>query len=119
MDVPGSFGLWVKQLRKELDLTQAELAGRAACSPVTIKKIEADERRPSKQMADVLARALQVDSSSVMEQFLASARTGSLQAASIKLESMSLPDVKDPPASFSAGQPHHRDDCPLRPYPAG
>ncbi len=56
MDVPGSFGLWVKQLRKELDLTQAELAGRAACSPVTIKKIEADERRPSKQMADMLAR---------------------------------------------------------------
>jgi hypothetical protein len=53
MNSPDTFGQWMKQRRKELDLTREELAGRVACSPVAIKKIEADERRPSKPMADV------------------------------------------------------------------
>ena len=58
-----SFGEWLRQRRKALDLTQAELADQVGCSTVTIRKIEADERRPSKQiserMADVLAIALE------------------------------------------------------------
>ncbi|HET9224445.1 MAG TPA: helix-turn-helix transcriptional regulator, partial [Roseiflexaceae bacterium] len=41
-----SFGYWVRRRRKALDLTQAELAQRVGCAMVTIKKIEADERRP-------------------------------------------------------------------------
>lgn len=59
MNVNGSFGDWLKQRRKALDLTQADLADQVGCSTMTIRKIEADERRPSKQiserMADVLA----------------------------------------------------------------
>src|SRR5215467_10758148 len=58
-----SFGRWLRQRRKALDLTQPELAEQVACSVTTLQKIEADERRPSKQiterLADVLAISLE------------------------------------------------------------
>src|SRR6185295_9084539 len=59
MNMNGSFCGWLKQHRKTLDLTQAELADQVGCTVTTIQKIEADLRRPSKQIAthlmDVLA----------------------------------------------------------------
>ena len=55
-----SFGTWVKRRRKALDLTQQELAGQIGCSPSLIFKIESDERRPSRQMADLLAEKLDI-----------------------------------------------------------
>ena len=51
MDTLTVFGPWLKQRRKALDLTQAELAGVVGCAMMTIQKIEAEERRPSKQLA--------------------------------------------------------------------
>ena len=56
----GSFGTWLKHRRRELDLTQAELARRAGCSKAAIRKIEADERKPSQQLAGLLARELHI-----------------------------------------------------------
>lgn len=53
-----SFGQWLKKRRKALDLTQNELAKRVGCATITIQKIEANERRPSKQMARLLAEHL-------------------------------------------------------------
>ncbi|MFN2137519.1 MAG: tetratricopeptide repeat protein [Candidatus Promineifilaceae bacterium] len=53
-----SFGAWLKRFRKERGLTQKELATRAFCSPETIKKIESDQRRPSRELAESLALAL-------------------------------------------------------------
>lgn len=55
-----SFGEWVRQQRKKLNLTQAALAERVGCAVVTIKKIEQDERRPSPQIADLLADCLAI-----------------------------------------------------------
>jgi len=55
MDGHPSFGAWLKERRKELDLTQFDLADRIGCSQDTIHKIEKDERRPSRQMAELLA----------------------------------------------------------------
>ena len=55
-----SFGYWVRRQRKALDLTQKELARRAWCSVATIKKIESDQRRPSRQLAETLAGCLAV-----------------------------------------------------------
>jgi predicted ATPase/DNA-binding XRE family transcriptional regulator len=55
-----SFGQWVKKRRKELDLTQEELALRISCSMTLIQKIEAGERRPSRQMAELLSQQLAV-----------------------------------------------------------
>jgi predicted ATPase/transcriptional regulator with XRE-family HTH domain len=43
-----------------LDLTQKELAQRAGCSVVALQKIERDERRPSRQLAERLADFLEV-----------------------------------------------------------
>src|SRR5579859_2848444 len=55
-----SFGNWLRQRRKALDLTQFDLADQVGCSVVTIRKIEADERRPSKQIAERLADVLAI-----------------------------------------------------------
>ena len=55
-----TFGVWIKRRRKVLDLTQQELAERVGCSVATIIKIEADERRPSRQIADLLVRYLEI-----------------------------------------------------------
>lgn len=55
-----SFGTWVKRRRRSLDLTQQELARQIGCSPSLIFKIESDERRPSRQMAELLARQLDI-----------------------------------------------------------
>lgn len=58
IDFPLSFGEWLKRRRKELDLTQAELAERASCTVFALRKIESGERRPSKQLAGLLAKPL-------------------------------------------------------------
>src|SRR5512136_2502526 len=55
-----SFGQRVKTLRRELGLTQDELARRVGCAPVTLRKIEYDDLRPSVQIAERLAMALNV-----------------------------------------------------------
>lgn len=57
---PASLGEWIKQRRKALDLTQEELAKRAGCSVFALRKIETGNRRPSKQLAGLLADALQI-----------------------------------------------------------
>jgi tetratricopeptide (TPR) repeat protein/transcriptional regulator with XRE-family HTH domain len=55
-----SFGYWLRRRRKALDLTQEALGQRVACSGFSIRKIEADERRPSRQLAERLATSLAV-----------------------------------------------------------
>ena len=47
-----SFGQWLRHRRRELDLTQDELARQIGCAPITIRKIESEELRPSKQLAE-------------------------------------------------------------------
>ena len=68
-----SFGYWVRRQRKALDLTQQVLADRVGCSLAAIKKIESDERRPSRQIAERLAEVLNVPASQ-REMFLEVAR---------------------------------------------
>jgi predicted ATPase/transcriptional regulator with XRE-family HTH domain len=59
-DSPVIFNEWLKRRRKALDLTQAELAKRAGCSVGALRKIESGDRRPSKQLAGLLAKALEI-----------------------------------------------------------
>lgn len=68
-----TFGQWVKQRRKALGLTQQNLASVIACSKETINKVEGDRRRPSLQIAHLLARHLQIPTTDY-EQFLHLAR---------------------------------------------
>jgi predicted ATPase/ABC-type glycerol-3-phosphate transport system substrate-binding protein/DNA-binding XRE family transcriptional regulator len=56
-----SFGYWLRRQRKARDLTQAALAELAGCAVVTLRKIEADERRPSRQLLRRFAQIFQLD----------------------------------------------------------
>lgn len=55
-----SIGYWIKQRRKTLFLTQKQLADLVGCALITIAKLEADERKPSREVAILLARHLQI-----------------------------------------------------------
>jgi len=55
-----SFGRLLKERRRALDLTQEELARRVGCASITIKKIEAETLRPSRQIAERLATVLDI-----------------------------------------------------------
>ena len=55
-----SFGHWLRLRRKALDYTQEQLANLVGCAPETLRKIEADRRRPSQQIAERLADNLAI-----------------------------------------------------------
>lgn len=55
-----SFGYWLRRRRKALDLTQRALAQAVSCSEDAIRKIEADERRPSRRLAERIAERLAI-----------------------------------------------------------
>jgi transcriptional regulator with XRE-family HTH domain/tetratricopeptide (TPR) repeat protein len=68
-----SFGYWVRRRRTILEMTQADLAQRVSCSLSMLRKIERDERRPSAQLAQLLADQLAIDAAQRV-QFLRLAR---------------------------------------------
>src|SRR5689334_15401323 len=86
-----SFGAWVRRRRKALDLTQADLARRVGCAESMLRKIEADARRPSRQIAERLARALELPEGE---------RAAFLQAARAELavDRLAAPGEAPPPA---------------------
>ena len=54
-----TFGTWLRQKRKEKGLTQETLAGLASCSTTYLKKIEAGQRQPTRQVVEALLDALE------------------------------------------------------------
>src|ERR1044071_4088046 len=55
-----SFGYWLRLKRKALDLTRESLADRVGCSVSTIRKLEDEERRPSTQIAELMAEIFKI-----------------------------------------------------------
>jgi predicted ATPase/DNA-binding XRE family transcriptional regulator len=55
-----SFGQRLRGLRRDLGLSQAELADKAGCAVHTVRKLESDERRPSPQLATRLSEVLEL-----------------------------------------------------------
>ncbi|MEZ4862017.1 MAG: tetratricopeptide repeat protein [Caldilineaceae bacterium] len=53
-----TFGRWLKLRRRGLGLTQAQLGAQIGYAGETLRKVEANELRPSRQMAEKLAHAL-------------------------------------------------------------
>lgn len=53
-----SFGTWLRQKRRLLDLTQKAFADRVGCAEVTVRRMEADEYKPSKELAFTLFEKL-------------------------------------------------------------
>lgn len=73
MDTPLSFGEWVKARRLALGLTRNQLADLMHCAPVTIRKIEEDVRKPSRQLSELLATHLLLEAKD-RDQFVVAAR---------------------------------------------
>lgn len=101
-----SFGDWIRRRRKALDLTQEELAQRVGCSASFIFKLEADERRPSRQIAELLVKHLEIPSDQ-RDRFLNVAR---------QEKTVAYLDVVSPPftsASVLVSQPYQPPGLPL------
>lgn len=103
-----SFGYWLRRRRKALDLTQEALAQRVSCSDFTIRKIEADERRPSRPLADRLAVALAIPEEE---------RRAFLDAARAIRATGHLP-LDTAPRDSATGDAPARDPAPAPPSPA-
>ena len=74
-----SFGEWLKRRRKAQGLTQEELALQISCSTSALRKIEAEQRRPSSQIVEQLAEVFNI-ASTERKSFLKFAR-GNWEAA--------------------------------------
>ena len=96
-----SFGDWVRRRRRALDLTQADLGERVGASAAMIRKVEADERRPSRELAELLAVALGVPATEHNE-FLHAARN---VAAVEKLSIADQPLVAPRPTAAASNLP--------------
>jgi predicted ATPase/DNA-binding XRE family transcriptional regulator len=55
-----SFGQWLKERRRAQHWSREELAERVGCSPSAVEKIELGQRRPSRQITELLAEQLQI-----------------------------------------------------------
>jgi predicted ATPase/DNA-binding XRE family transcriptional regulator len=60
MEHDASFGRWLTLRRQAVHVQRTELAARIGCAVVTLQKIEVDERRPSRQIAERLAEQLAI-----------------------------------------------------------
>jgi predicted ATPase/DNA-binding XRE family transcriptional regulator len=49
-----SFGTWLRKQRRALDLSQQTLADLVGCAEVTLRRIETDRLRPSRELANIL-----------------------------------------------------------------
>ncbi|MBK9710081.1 MAG: tetratricopeptide repeat protein [Kouleothrix sp.] len=102
-----SFGEWLSQRRKTLRLSRTELAHDAGCAVVTLRKVEADERRPSVQIAKRLAPLLQLPST-VQATFVAVAR------GELAVEQLPPPDLLQTHGTPQPGT-HPRHNLPIHP----
>src|SRR6266508_1082018 len=109
MDEASSFGYWLRRRRKALDLTQEELAQRVGCATETIKKIETDVRRPSRQMAERIAACLALPPAE---------HAAFLKAARAELAADQLA-VATAPLDATAGVPDAPLPAPAVPLPSG
>ncbi|MEZ4733372.1 MAG: helix-turn-helix domain-containing protein [Caldilineaceae bacterium] len=103
-----TFGRWLKLRRGGLGLTQAQLGEQIGYAGETIRKVEADELRPSKQMAEKLATALKI-APQERDAFIRFARDqGVLEATPLPVQVIPLPPAKTPATS-----PPHQSPLPL------
>ena len=105
-DLP--FGEWLRRRRGSLGLTRAAFAQALGCATVTLRKIEAEERRPSLEMAERIAHVLELlpDQRAVFVRFA----RGELMMAG-RLMSRQFEGLEKP--ALKPGAP----GLPLPPYP--
>jgi predicted ATPase/DNA-binding XRE family transcriptional regulator len=105
-----TFGEWLQQQREHHRLTRKEFASRVGCSVATLRKIESGERRPSAQIAELIANCLGIPPTE-QETFVRVAR-GELRVDRIS----HLSDPTHPPNIIPA-QTTSRNNLPVLPTP--
>ena len=98
-----SFGAWLRRLRKASDLTQDDLAEQIGYATATIRKIEAGERRPSRDIAERLAQTL-IANPAEHAAFVRAAR-GAPAAADAHTQDQPRAAAPQPPARSSLPSP--------------
>ncbi len=86
-----TFGAWLQRRRRALHLTQAQLAQRVACSPSLIRAIEAEDRRPSHEIAERVAAALEL--APAQQQLFVRVARGELDPSYLVTHRFSLEDA--------------------------
>jgi transcriptional regulator with XRE-family HTH domain len=101
------FGPWLRRRRRELDLTQDQLAQHVGCVADTVRKLEAGMRRPSRSMAERLAHCLSVPVEE-RDAFLAAARAGRAPHDRAQVPARTAPTTAVPAAepTSDATSPH-------------
>lgn len=101
-----SFGSWVQKRRRAMSLTRDQLAEKVGCAAVTIKKIERDERKPSRQVAELLADQLLIPRAA-RERFLHLARESYSVPEAWLAGSLRFPPFLQPdqPSGFASQAP--------------
>jgi len=122
MDEIPSFGAWLRRRRKALDLTQEALARRVGYSVSAIRKLEADEYRPSREIAEHLADALAI-APQERAAFVHFARVGlDAEGTSVRLPTAASPMPLTPACAPAAVAPSrtrdtHPTNLPPQPTP--
>lgn len=101
-----TFGAWVQRRRQAMSLTRDQLAEKVGCAAVTIKKIERDERKPSRQIAELLAEQLLIPRAE-RERFLHLARESYSVPEEWQAEALRFPTLLQPdgPSGFAEAAP--------------
>lgn len=106
-------GRLLKRLRAQHDLTQEALAERVHCSVQTIRFFESGRRRPSWEMAELLADALHVPANE-REAFIYTARLAAQDTAQDTAAQDTDQDTTETPASGAAAASPHPTTSILR-----
>jgi len=105
-----TFGEWLQKQRNHRRLTREEFAKRVGCSVAMLRKIEYGERRPSTQIAELIANALEIPASE-QETFVRVAR-GELRTDRVS----HLSSLTETPSAISDQHKSH-NNLPVLPTP--
>ena len=101
-----TFGEWLRRQRQQLKLTREQLAERVGCSVALLRKIEDGERRPSTQVAELLANSLSVPPAE---------RATFVKVARGELSMLRLPETQTETSALAPSEP--RINLPVLPTP--
>ncbi len=100
-----SIGEWVQNRRNAMGMTRADLAHKVGCAEVTIKKIEKDERKPSGQIAELLAEHLLIPDVQ-RAKFLQMCRGVYVAAPGLQVNELRIPSYLQQ-GEFPSQKPYH------------
>jgi len=65
-----TFGEWLRIRRRELNLTQQELADQTGCARITLRRLESGTLKPSNELAELLLKELGISASKISQWIL-------------------------------------------------